>query len=1095
VNKITITEAQPGKITWTGQRVPRKDVEEEIRRQSNLAETSRRVAKSAAEFLTEHQIRMEMDQSKSLTDIQQLEKLQKDLDRHTSNATQADQKVADLTRLNKTKKGEDFVQLPVWNGHVDEVQIWFLSDYVPSTDAIGYLGSLLRTRTLSNLFVDCRPGLFRPWTDEALKDVTTAALKGKAKDAVVEFKKQCPMELVLDFTKAQVALLEEEYKKDTRRQSRNTKSWKPELLAAWSLREIAYAYNRQVSGSIKTLEKKGLIVVKSNLYAALALLMPRNMGDDFKVLERRSGRPGEGPKLGASGPNISYQEQQVAETVIKFMRSDPQFAEFMRTKTAAPTEPVPVPSRTEKTSRRKKKSASPLSKAAAALGEDDDNEDMGFGDEGDDGHQPSSQEEADEKLRAARAALAPELPPKPTFFAEMEERFAAQFARTFQLFDGSTHTSDKGMPAFLPADSCTTFRKLLILQHIYELAWTSPTPPSLANLLEADFLELDMETRRYFVAVLSAESAIRQLASDDARRDYIYRFEAGGGNPSPTNQLSKVYDLADVIYSVGYLGWTDRYADGSVAIASEEVWNSLNNFAKTTLTDVIDHAYGNMIATSNSFFTDEQSALTFVEMCKKFEALEDQARNEYYLNENFPGPPPRTFAASAEQSASDHLFLQAEKIGHAMCGIQADLITKVYCVVGVCPKWVAAFEKGQQEEDDGDISYVGTSGLISPQTDASGYNEGEYHLPSQERGPPPPIPPRGPAPHLDVTSSVLDYCVNQYEKHHTRAVFEDNGRRWLALELLASGALLLSEYTLRYFPGMGVYASAVSEATSQKETSEKPQPSKPEKEKKKKGKAVPKPDESEVEEIQTEGVKNDKAPPKVNKVSKPKAKGATSTDEKSSEKKSTDPLDKSRPIRVKGVPRSNDLTDEQRKRLRAYFKLDEKRVDPATWKTLAAKKDAASKKQMSKMRMEQSIPKWAVAAVRRDPANLKKIEDGLLTKEKSSSSPQTKATGTDCASEWKKVKDRFKTVGLYSNPQTGPEKALRKAFDSLKERFPGNPSLPKLRQKPGGGDKKNSKKSDSEPKSSSSSSNKRDKDNDDFDKLIKLMMARMMKDM
>jgi hypothetical protein len=423
-------------------------------------------------------------------------------------------------------------------------------------------------------------------------------------------------------------------------------------------------------------------------------------------------------------------------------------------------------------------------------------------------------------------------------------------------------------------------------------------------------------------------------------------------------------------------------------------------------------------------------------------------------------PPPEDANDAAEK------WLEAERRGHTMCGITGAGIIPEYCSTD-CPVFKTAFLSDLHGE--GSLYDIDADPAIEQGMDDLVDHIDEPNVAEQQQEP----TGNGPS----SPSNLLDQLNLQLDT--TVISFMEGGLNWFPVQNLPAGIANGGDVLLRNFPGRGIFACVDSVGGPEQKETSTPAPAKPTAKqanaapaaKPKKGGKAAKPPVDPVEEIQTEGVKAD-------------AKAKTKTSEK---KKSTDPLDKAQPIRVKSVPRSKELTDDQRKRLRAYFKLDDARVDPSMWKEWSQAKTTESKKLMSKARLANSIPRWAVAAVRADPDNLKLIENGALNKD-NFSSKVSKASGTDCATEWKKLKDRFKAVGLFSNPQTGQEKALKKAYEDLKSRFPNNPSLPKLRQKTGKGSK-DDKSKDGGKKTSTTGQSSGDID---INALIKVMMVKMI---
>jgi len=172
--------------------------------------------------------------------------------------------------------------------------------------------------------------------------------------------------------------------------------------------------------------------------------------------------------------------------------------------------------------------------------------------------------------------------------------------------------------------------------------------------------------------------------------------------------------------------------------------------------------------------------------------------------------------------------------------------------------------------------------------------------------------------------------------------------------------------------------------------------------------------------------------------------------ETSGSSKKVDPLIEANPLRAKGVAASSLLSEEQQQRLRTALAVPAPTVlPPSTWASMTAK-------QRSSHRAASSLPRWATMAVIENEENLRLIEAGILTKE----TPQLKQAGTPkkepthgrdatAGSAWAALKAKYPGVGLFSNPFTRKEKALKKEYDILAKEFAKSPSLPKVRVKPG----------------------------------------------
>jgi hypothetical protein len=196
-------------------------------------------------------------------------------------------------------------------------------------------------------------------------------------------------------------------------------------------------------------------------------------------------------------------------------------------------------------------------------------------------------------------------------------------------------------------------------------------------------------------------------------------------------------------------------------------------------------------------------------------------------------------------------------------------------------------------------------------------------------------------------------------------------------------------------------------------------------------------------------------PPKVKEAPKPK------------EGKSEPLLTRENPLRVKGEPKSKALSDDQRKTLRAFFKLKDGLVPHAEWVELSTAEKAAALK-------ERSIPKWATEAVLRSPANLQLILEGKLKKENANSAAGTPkvaktVVSSQALSAWQQLKSDFKGTALLKSPQSAKEKAFRRRFDQLLADYGQQPCFPKLRERPDQqGRASSSAKGSSKPRNQSS---------------------------
>jgi hypothetical protein len=215
----------------------------------------------------------------------------------------------------------------------------------------------------------------------------------------------------------------------------------------------------------------------------------------------------------------------------------------------------------------------------------------------------------------------------------------------------------------------------------------------------------------------------------------------------------------------------------------------------------------------------------------------------------------------------------------------------------------------------------------------------------------------------------------------------------------------------------------------------------------------------------------------------PKAKGQKKAGS------SKDPIEQENPLRARGVPRSNQLSEEDRTALRKFFGIPE-RTEMKDFKSLP-------KAERKKIRKSQSLPPWAIAVVIRDRKYLKQILDKKLDKDGAMSVLRTAPSNekSSCSQEWVKLKSRFEKVSLLQNPRTGQQKAFRKAYDALAKKYPNNPALPKPRKGEGakgegtGDQKGKSKGQGQKPEAILTSAD------DSIKKLMNLMMIKMVADM
>jgi hypothetical protein len=192
-------------------------------------------------------------------------------------------------------------------------------------------------------------------------------------------------------------------------------------------------------------------------------------------------------------------------------------------------------------------------------------------------------------------------------------------------------------------------------------------------------------------------------------------------------------------------------------------------------------------------------------------------------------------------------------------------------------------------------------------------------------------------------------------------------------------------------------------------------------------------------------------PPPVGKGKRVKGKAPKESDQTTTESvvvpasksdKGKKPLDskpvlaQENPLRAKGVPRTQGLTEDQKKSLRKFFKVP---TDP-----LPSKEELASmdKVQKTALLSKYTLPKWAVTAVSSNPGNLARIVKKELTKDNFGQNRLDH--GSSCSDEWKAVKSRFPDVVLESKPRTSKGKALLKEYLGLKKKWGDDTSLPRL---------------------------------------------------
>jgi len=152
------------------------------------------------------------------------------------------------------------------------------------------------------------------------------------------------------------------------------------------------------------------------------------------------------------------------------------------------------------------------------------------------------------------------------------------------------------------------------------------------------------------------------------------------------------------------------------------------------------------------------------------------------------------------------------------------------------------------------------------------------------------------------------------------------------------------------------------------------------------------------------------------------------------------------PLRVKGEPKSKALSEGQRKSLREFFHLETQPVAPEVWANLTNRDRSA---EMAK----RSIPRWASEAVLRSPSNLQLVLEGKITKDNAQSAPRSLKVGitkvsAEAMEAWQGLKSDFKGTPLLQSPQSSKEKAFRKRFDSMVEKYGKQSCFPKLKARP-----------------------------------------------
>lgn len=116
-------------------------------------------------------------------------------------------------------------------------------------------------------------------------------------------------------------------------------------------------------------------------------------------------------------------------------------------------------------------------------------------------------------------------------------------------------------------------------------------------------------------------------------------------------------------------------------------------------------------------------------------------------------------------------------------------------------------------------------------------------------------------------------------------------------------------------------------------------------------------------------------------------KGKTPSPKRKTEKSASSGAASAGPLRVKDVPRSSVLNEEQKKALKKKFQIDETPIEKSAW-------DALNKREKSALRKARSIPRWAIQSVSSNPLNLDKILKGQLTIENFNSSQEDRKSSS-----------------------------------------------------------------------------------------------------
>jgi hypothetical protein len=170
----------------------------------------------------------------------------------------------------------------------------------------------------------------------------------------------------------------------------------------------------------------------------------------------------------------------------------------------------------------------------------------------------------------------------------------------------------------------------------------------------------------------------------------------------------------------------------------------------------------------------------------------------------------------------------------------------------------------------------------------------------------------------------------------------------------------------------------------------------------------------------------------------------TGTPPEEGETQRAHPVQQDNPLGVTGGPKSKALLESQRLALRKFFELKEGLVPAVEWSLMDNKARAASLK-------ERSIPRWATAAVLRDPENLPLILSGKLNKD-NAAVPSRKSPSSHSAARaleaWQQLKSDFQGVTLFRNPATAKEKAFKRRFDQLVVEYGTQQCFPKPKDRP-----------------------------------------------